>query len=219
VFSARFKLAADLPLFMQGSAALWRVTSNASVLLASFPAHCAGMPKLRRFQIEGARTMTKRVALLLIVAISLPCVAENRPERWLGSNHNFLHTISGFSISFLVGGVSERPAAGLVAGIGAGIIKEIMDSRDGVNHRAEMSTALLSTAGSVGAFFITRKVFARRKRRVVASQPATPPPEPNVESEPRSCADPARLAAQDEPDAICTASLSSGLSLSPVGVK
>lgn len=85
-----------------------------------------------------------------------------------------LHTSAGFGITITVSSITNKPTLGLMAGIGAGIGKELWD-RNRPGHDASVRDALATAAGSGGAFVLYKYVLARKRRPTVAAVPQQAP--------------------------------------------
>jgi hypothetical protein len=85
-----------------------------------------------------------------------------------------LHTSAGFGITITVSSITNKPTLGLMAGIGAGIGKELWD-RNRPGHDASVRDALATAAGSGGAFVLWKYVLARKHRPTVAAVPQQTP--------------------------------------------
>jgi hypothetical protein len=84
-----------------------------------------------------------------------------------------LHSSAGFGITITVSSITQRPTLGLMAGIGAGIGKELWD-RNRPGHDASVRDALATAAGSGGAFMLYKYVLARKHRPTIAAVPQQP---------------------------------------------
>jgi hypothetical protein len=81
------------------------------------------------------------------------------------------HSSAGFGITLGISSVTHRPTIGFLAGVGAGIGKELWD-RGRPGHEASVKDALATAAGSGGAYVLWKYAIQRKRRPTVAAVPA-----------------------------------------------
>jgi uncharacterized protein YfiM (DUF2279 family) len=88
-----------------------------------------------------------------------------------------LHTSAGFGITITITSATEKPKLGLLAGIGAGLGKELWDSTQ-PKHDASARDFLATAGGSASAYVLWRFVLNRHRTPKVAkaSVPTQPTP-------------------------------------------
>lgn len=85
-----------------------------------------------------------------------------------GQRDKAYHSTAGFGITLSFSAITHKPTLGLVAGIGAGVAKELWDAQHPRTHEASVADALATTAGSVGAFVLYKYAFARKRPKIAA---------------------------------------------------
>jgi uncharacterized protein YfiM (DUF2279 family) len=101
--------------------------------------------------------MTKWVCIVLLLFSTLA----------YGQRDKMYHSGAGFGITLSVSAVTHHPTLGLVAGIGAGVGKELWDSQRR-GHDASAKDALATVAGSASAFVLWKYALARKKPAIAA---------------------------------------------------
>lgn len=82
-----------------------------------------------------------------------------------------LHTSAGFGITITIASATEKPKLGLVAGIGAGLGKELWDSTQ-PKHDASARDFLATAGGSASAYVLWKYVLNRHRPAKVAKASA-----------------------------------------------
>jgi uncharacterized protein YfiM (DUF2279 family) len=114
--------------------------------------------------------MTKWVCIVLLLFSTLA----------YGQRDKMYHSGAGFGITLSISAVTHHPTLGLVAGVGAGIGKELWDSQRR-GHEASAKDALATAAGSASAFVLWKYALARKKPTIAA---VTPPQQTSQNSPP-----------------------------------
>ena len=109
---------------------------------------------------------------ILLLTLFLPALSWAQMDK-------ALHTSAGFGITFTVAAASNKPKVGLLAGLGAGIGKELWDSTQ-PKHTAPANDFFATAVGSASAYVLYRYVFNRHRPVKIAStdlsdHPAPPP--------------------------------------------
>jgi len=85
-----------------------------------------------------------------------------------GQRDKAYHGAAGFGITLGFSSITHKPTLGLVAGIGAGVAKELWDAQHPRTHQASVADALATTAGSVSAFVLWKYAIARKRPKIAA---------------------------------------------------
>ena len=101
--------------------------------------------------------MTKAVCIVLLLFSTLA----------YGQRDKVYHTTAGFVITLGFSAATHRPTLGLIAGIGAGVAKELWDSQH-PPHEASVKDALATAAGAGSAFVLWKYALARKKPTIAA---------------------------------------------------
>jgi hypothetical protein len=111
--------------------------------------------------------MRKLASLLLLLATLLFSTLS------FAQKDKMYHSTAGFGITLAFSSITHRPTLGLLAGVGAGVGKELWDhGRRG--HEASVNDALATAAGSGGAYLLWKYALARKRRPTVAVLPSSP---------------------------------------------
>ena len=86
-----------------------------------------------------------------------------------------LHTSAGFGITISVTALSNKPKIGLLAGLSAGVGKELWDARQR-GHDASARDCFATAAGSVSAFALWKLVVDRHRPVKIATAPTADTP-------------------------------------------
>ena len=115
-------------------------------------------------------------ALLLLVVCSSWAMAQSSQNSF-PLDHKLAHVGAGFAISWTVGYATNHPWTGLVSGFGAGVTKEVWDSRHGnATFGMHAADVAITTAGSALAYWVVKKMIAaeRHHNQGARALPATP---------------------------------------------
>jgi hypothetical protein len=105
--------------------------------------------------------MTKAVCIVLLLFSTLA----------FGQRDKVYHTTAGFGITLGFSAATHHPTLGLIAGVGAGVAKELWDSQH-PHHDASARDALATAAGAGSAFVLWKYAIAR-KRPTIAAVPTS----------------------------------------------
>ena len=105
------------------------------------------------------------VAILLMLLMPTFCAAQVDKA---------LHVTAGFGITISLASATHRPTLGFLAGVGAGVGKELWDSTQR-GHDASAKDCLATVAGSGAAYGLWKLVLERKRPVKIASTnpPAT----------------------------------------------
>lgn len=113
--------------------------------------------------------MRKHLFVLVgAVALILPNVCAAQIDK-------VMHATAGFGITVTVASVTHRPKLGLMAGVGAGVAKEIWDAHH-VGHTASARDAIATAAASAAGYALFRYVFMKKPPVKIATVDSNPPP-------------------------------------------
>lgn len=110
--------------------------------------------------------MRKLALFLFVLAVLSPTPLRAQMDK-------ALHTSAGFGITITVSAATNKPKLGFVAGIGAGVGKELWDSQR-ANHQASFRDCFATVAGSSAAYVLYKYALNRPRRPQIATAPPAP---------------------------------------------